>query len=263
MAGGTNPQPDLVLRFRRQRLEMNASGRWSWHPYEVERRLHPAETALVLCDVWDSHWCRAAHERLAALLPQMKQVVDVMRKVGLLIVHAPSDTMAFYRDTAARKRAMDALPAEIPDDLPHAQPPLPVDASRGGCDSIDNIGDSGEMVWSRQHPAIRIDHAKDVISDDGRELYCLYRQIGIKNVIIMGVHTNMCILNRGFAIKQMVKWGFDVTLVRDLTDSMYDPAQPPYVSHQEGTQLVVAYIEKFWCPTIDSGALLLAAGVGR
>lgn len=72
----------------------------------------------------------------------------------------------------------------------------------------------------------------------------------------MGVHTNMCVLNRPFAIKQMARWGVDVMLVRDLTDTMYNPARPPYVSHEEGTRLVVEFIEKFWCPTIASADLL-------
>ena len=79
---------------------------------------------------------------------------------------------------------------------------------------------------------------------------------GVDNLLIMGVHTNMCVLNRGFAIKQMVRWGKNVVLVRDLTDAMYDPAMPPYVSHDEGTRLVIEYIEKSWCPTVLSGDLL-------
>ena len=72
----------------------------------------------------------------------------------------------------------------------------------------------------------------------------------------MGVHTNMCVLGRSFGIKQMVRWGMSVALVRDLTDAMYNPAMPPYVSHDEGTRLVVEYVEKFWCPTIASADLL-------
>ena len=72
----------------------------------------------------------------------------------------------------------------------------------------------------------------------------------------MGVHTNMCVLNRSFAIKQMVRWGVNIALVRDLTDTMYNPAMPPYVSHDEGTQLVIGYIEKFWCPSVSSDDLL-------
>jgi nicotinamidase-related amidase len=82
------------------------------------------------------------------------------------------------------------------------------------------------------------------------------QQRGIKNLIIMGVHTNMCVLGRSFAIKQMVKWGVNVVLVRDLTDAMYNPAKPPYVSHEEGTRLVVEYIEKFWCPSVLSEDLI-------
>ena len=54
----------------------------------------------------------------------------------------------------------------------------------------------------------------------------------------------------------MVRWGIRPILIRALTDAMYNPAMPPYVSHEEGTNLVVGYIEKFWCPTMTSDAIL-------
>ncbi len=79
---------------------------------------------------------------------------------------------------------------------------------------------------------------------------------GIEHVVIMGVHTNMCILNRSFAIKQMVRWSVDIMLCRDLTDCMYNPAMAPYVGHDEGTALVISYIETFWCPTVSSEDLI-------
>jgi hypothetical protein len=47
-----------------------------------------------------------------------------------------------------------------------------------------------------------------------------------------------------------------IALIRDVTDALYNPAKPPYVSHEEGTRLVVEYIEKFWCPTVLSEELL-------
>jgi type 1 glutamine amidotransferase len=59
----------------------------------------------------------------------------------------------------------------------------------------------------------------------------------------------MCVLGRSFSIRQMVKQGMNVVLLRDLTDTMYDPAKSPYVSHFTGTDLVVEHIEKFWCPS--------------
>jgi nicotinamidase-related amidase len=247
---------DLVLPFRRQRLERDDSGHLTWAAHESRTSLVAEETALVVCDVWDNHWCRGANERLAMLLPRMNDVVKAAREKGVLIVHAPSDTMGFYTDSPARRRAQEAPAVEPPEDLPHEDPQLPIDASDGGCDTDDNVGEVNEGKWTRQHPAIKIDHNRDVISDDGRELYNLYRQRNIRNVIILGVHANMCILNRSFAIKQMVKWGFRVALARDLTDCMYNPAQSPYVSHDEGTRLTVAFIEKFWCPSISSEDLL-------
>ena len=66
----------------------------------------------------------------------------------------------------------------------------------------------------------------------------------------------MCVLNRSFAIKQLTKWGVDCLLVRDLTDAMYNPKKKPFVTHGEGTQLVVQHIEQYWCPTIASIELL-------
>jgi hypothetical protein len=71
----------------------------------------------------------------------------------------------------------------------------------------------------------------------------------------MGVHTNMCVLNRSFAIGPMVRRGVDVALVRDLTDTMYNPKAPPHVPHDEGTNLVVEHIEKYWCPSMTSQEL--------
>jgi len=95
----------------------------------------------------------------------------------------------------------------------------------------------------------------DAITDSA-EAYYLMRQRGIKNLIVMGVHTNMCVLGRPFSIRQMVYQGMNVALMRDLTDTMYNPAMAPFVSHFEGTDLVVGHIERYWCPTLISGDLL-------
>jgi hypothetical protein len=84
----------------------------------------------------------------------------------------------------------------------------------------------------------------------------LMKQRGITNVLVMGVHTNMCVLGRPFAIRQLIKQGMQVALVRDLTDTMYNPKSRPFVDHFAGTDLVVGHIEKFWCPTVTSDQIL-------
>jgi type 1 glutamine amidotransferase len=78
------------------------------------------------------------------------------------------------------------------------------------------------------------------------------QQRGIQNVIVMGVHTNMCVLGRPFSIRQMVYQGQNVVLMRDITDTMYNSRMRPYVRHTQGTELMIEHIEKYWCPTIAS-----------
>ena len=95
----------------------------------------------------------------------------------------------------------------------------------------------------------------DVISDNGAEIYSFLRSRGIRTLLVMGVHANMCILNRNFAIKRMTSLGIRCILVRDLTDAMYNPEDAPHVSHDAGTQLVIEHIEKYVAPTITSADL--------
>ncbi|MBX9787929.1 MAG: isochorismatase family protein [Pirellulales bacterium] len=134
-----------------------------------------------------------------------------------------------------------------------ADPKLPIDDSDGGCDDVPES--KYYQAWTRQHPAIKIAEP-DIVSEDGREIYSYLHARGIKHVIVMGVHTNMCVLGRSFGIRQLTRWGLRTLLIRDLTDTMYDPKDPPHVSHEEGTELVVRHIEKYWCPSTTSKDVL-------
>ena len=245
----------LKLNLRSQTLAQDAGGHNVWQTTTTPQTWKAAETALILCDVWDKHWCRGANERLAAMLPRMNETVKAARAAGVAIIHAPSETMEFYKDSPARKRVQEAPAAPMPELKKRQAPALPVDASDQGTDTGEK---SWHKAWTRQHPGIEIDEGRDGISDNGQEIWNFMQARRIKNVVILGVHTNMCILNRSFAIKAMVERGVNVALVRDLTDAMYNPARSPYVSHEDGTRLVIEYIEKFWCPTITSEDLMKA-----
>jgi nicotinamidase-related amidase len=246
----------LKLNLRKQELLLDENGYRQWQVVEAPLFIPSERVTLVLCDVWDHHWCRGAEERLEKMLPRMNSIVKAARQVGTLIVHAPSETMDFYKDTPARLRVLAITPVAPPKDREMVEPALPVDAADGGCDTVDNYAGVDKQVWTRQHPAIEINQELDAITDNGRELYSLIQQKGIQQLILLGVHTNMCILNRSFAIKQMVRWRQNIALMRDLTDAMYNPASAPYVSHVQGTQLVIDFIEKHWCPTLSSTDIL-------
>jgi len=222
-------------------------------PVEAWQEVDPARTALLLCDVWDDHWCSGAARRVAAMVPRMQAVVAAARGAGCRIIHAPSDTMEFYAGSAARERARAVPRAEPPAERRVEAPPLPIDDSDGGCDSGEQ---PWHRAWSRQHPGIGIDAAADLVTDDGREVYSCLRAFGLERVLLMGVHTNMCVLGRSFGIRQLVRWGLPCALVRDLTDSMYNPQRSPQVSHDRGTELVIEHIERHWCPSVLSADLL-------
>jgi hypothetical protein len=164
--------------------------------------------------------------------------------------------MDFYRDAPQRKRILAIGKVDPPAPLVLPDPPLPIDDKGGGCDTPDQF----YKAWTREHPGLRIAD-NDVVSDNGAEIYSFLRERGIRNLLVMGVHTNMCVLNRSFAIKKMTSYGVRCILVRDLTDAMYSPQDRPWVSHDAGTQLVIEFIEKYWAPTSTSGEILKALGL--
>lgn len=228
-------------------------GTTDWQETKLSATVKPTECAVILCDIWNKHWCESATKRCDVLAKQANEVVKAARAKGMFIIHCPSDTMDFYKDAPARKRMKEFAKVEFPTALNIPDPPLPIDDKDGGCD--DATPAKQYRAWSRQHAAIEIDEAKDGVSDNGQEVFNALKAKGITTLFVMGVHTNMCVLHRGFAIKQMTRSGMKCVLVRDLTDSMYNPKSRPMVTHDEGTELVIQHIEKWWCPTCLSGEL--------
>ncbi|MDQ2900537.1 MAG: cysteine hydrolase [Acidobacteriota bacterium] len=255
LRGIAGESPDVLDLPMRARVEV-FRGSGEWVPINITRSFPVAETAILICDMWDKHWCAGASHRVDALARKMAPVIDLARAHRMQIIHAPSEVMEFYKDTPQRTGIARIAKAEPPPSLGLTDPPLPIDDSRGGCDT----GGAFYKAWTRENPTLRIT-GDDVVSDNGAEVYSFLRQKGIRNLLVMGVHANMCVLKRSFAIRQMTNWGIHCVLVRDLTDTMYDPKDRPFVSHDQGTELVVEHIEKYWGPSMLSGGLVKALGV--
>ncbi|WP_010587162.1 PVC-type heme-binding CxxCH protein [Schlesneria paludicola] len=248
----------LTLNLR-TRTEV-APGANRWQAITTETTWQADQTAIVVCDMWDKHWCPNATARVAEMAPRMNEVLKAARSKGVLIIHCPSDTMEFYKDTPQRKLAQAAPTVETKRPLEkwcridaNKEPVLPIDDSDGGCDCETTLK-KNTRAWSRQIETLKI-HEQDAITDSD-EAYRLMKSRGIRNVIVMGVHTNMCVLGRPFAIRQLSYQGMNVALMRDMTDTMYNPAMNPFVSHFTGNDLVVEHIEKYWCPSMTSSDFL-------
>jgi len=232
----------------------------------VERKVawEAKNTALIICDMWDDHWCKSAARRVAEMAGPLNDVVKAARARGVFIIHAPSTCTGFYDATPQRQRARAAPFSQTPFPLataerwgtawcwtdPTHEAVLPIDDSDMGCD-CQPAKCPIRAPWTRQIQTIDISEA-DAITDDGQETWNLLAEHGIDHVILCGVHLNMCVLGRPFGIRQMVKLGKNVALMRDLTDTMYNPERPPGVSHFAGTDLVIEHVERYWCPSFTS-----------
>lgn len=234
-----------------------------------------AKTAIIVCDMWDAHHCLNAVRREEEMVPRMNELLEKARAQGAFIIHAPSSCMEPYKDHPARKRAQSApkaknLPTGIDQwcrQIPSEEKgKYPIDQTDGGEDDdlkeheawhakLAAMGRNPKAPWKSQHAGLKI-HDADAISDSGVEIWNLLEERGINNVMLVGVHTNMCVLGRPFGLRQMAKNGKHVVLVRDLTDTMYNPKKAPFVSHFEGTRLIVEHIEKYVCPTITSDQII-------
>lgn len=254
------PTADAALDLKLRRIERVAGDEDRYETKLEAVRWDARRTAVVICDMWDRHWCRGATARVAEMAPRMNQVLAALRERGALIVHCPSDTMGFYQDHPGRRLAqsapavdLEAIRRQHTARVPKDEPPLPIDDSDGGCDDEPRC-QYPPFPWTRQIATLEIQPG-DAITDSV-EAFHLMRQRGIANVIVLGVHQNMCVLGRPFAIREMVRLGQNVVLMRDLTDSMYNSRRKPWVDHFTGNDLVCWHIEKYGCPTITSDQVL-------
>jgi len=81
----------------------------------------PRRTAIIVCDLWDDHWCKSASARVGELVEPMNRTLDAARKQGVFIIHAPSSVTAFYQGTPARELALKARFSATPRPLATAE----------------------------------------------------------------------------------------------------------------------------------------------
>ena len=270
---GQSRGEDLNLTLRSQ---LHSAPGDPWVRLDFPQRWPAAETAVIVCDVWDKHHCLNAVRRLEEFAPRMNEVLKEARRRGATIIHAPSDCMPAYGHHPARERAINIphdkttpkLAAFWCSKIPTEEAAVyPVDQSDGGDDDdpaehavwaaeLTALGRNPAMPWKMQSSLIEIDSDHDFISDKGDEVWNILHSRRIQNVILVGVHTNMCVLGRPFGLRQMVRSGKNVVLMRDMTDCMYNPDSWPFMDHFTGNDLIVSHVERFVCPTITSDQIL-------
>src|SRR5205823_10463127 len=109
-----DPDAPLVLTLRSRAA---APGQPPATPTERTVSWDPKATAIVVCDMWDQHWCKSAAARVGELAGPTNEMLKAARAKGAFVIHAPSTCTAFYKGTPQRERARTA---------PFARAPLPL-----------------------------------------------------------------------------------------------------------------------------------------
>src|SRR5947209_2674045 len=135
----TSPTTQPLDLHLRRRVETSPGSGEFKEAFEAAK-WEPRKTAVVICDMWDKHWCKAASSRVTEMAPRMNELITALRASGVLIIHCPSDTMNYYKDHPGRKLAQSAPKVETTVPLQRwckldsaKEGPLPIDDSDGGC----------------------------------------------------------------------------------------------------------------------------------
>ncbi|EKX36986.1 hypothetical protein GUITHDRAFT_145342 [Guillardia theta CCMP2712] len=237
-------------------------------PWSKQERWNASETAILVIDMWAFHGCESLSDPTdfwsMEIARDINRAIMAARDLGVFIVHVPSsgveEMWAEYPEQRERMVPTASIPSILlrltPGCLGQSveplddEPTLPIQG--GGCDDGKTEAPTRWDDESHyQNRDIKI-FPLDGLSDSANEIVGTFKRLGMKNVVVTGVHLNECILKRPFGIRQLLREGFNVVVARDLTDSLYDSRDPPYISHRAANHLMVKHVETYICCTISS-----------
>jgi hypothetical protein len=220
--------------------------------------IDPTQTAIIIVDMWNSHWCMTAAERVAAMTPRMNQVLEIARRIGMQIIWNPSDVVTAYSGYPQYERAIAAEERKAP----RWRDALDVrfQAPYGKCMCGPGIHCHGNYGWDAMHPDLHIGE-EDLISSSTDEIYSLLVAGNRTRLIYMGVHTNMCVFGKPGALSSMWSAGFDCLLARDLNDAYtaYEPERA--YTPERGTTEINDQLQQAGIPGVNLGEEFRRAGL--
>lgn len=240
-AGDATMEKDLLnLTVRRQ--HKSRAGRYGWDIVDTLESVNPATTALVIIDMWEKYWCPSDVQSQVALAALINLTATKARERGILIIHAPSDTLPHYNSSAARKWVTMLPRAPIPHLSNNTLPPYPLypcldypHSCWPSCDSYWGNPRTEPLPWSPcdhcaagQTPAIRIEDTDAIVDSNSLEEFAsVVAARRIDTVLYTGVATNMCVMERAWGMINAVKMGLSAVILRELTETAFSPYDSP------------------------------------
>lgn len=231
----------------------------SFHHVERELPIPLDRAALVLVDVWSTHYIDSWIRRAAEVVrTKIVPLLAAARSVGMAIVHAPSPFVVEKRGYGAPE--------------PTPAPSRPSDADWPPS-SFRSIYRSGEFAAFGRNEEPRLSAALSRYETDldiaepvkplpgepvistGDQLHALLSERRILHVFYAGFATNWCIMYRDYGILAMSQRGYNIILVRDATTGVefHDT-----VETRAATELTIREIETKHGWSTTTGALVAA-----
>lgn len=184
--------------------------------------LHPAETALVMVDCWDTH---PIETHLANSGQIVEQVIaplrEACRDAGLTIVHAPSPPQARLYPQWVRYAGDAELGYQsVPSTNDPTWPPNEFRQRTGAYEAFQRVQYLRSVQPYLEHRRICEAIAPrddEFVIATGAQLHRLCRHRGVVHLLYVGFATNMCILMRDYGIQAMNARGYSCLLLRDGT----------------------------------------------
>ena len=210
---------------------------------EVSMPLPVAQTALVLVDIWNTHFIeswrdRAEHVTVAAIVP----VLAAARQAGLTIVHAPSVRVAAqYSQAQCYRSAAGRTPASPPE-----WPPAAFRSRTGPYAAYRNPREQAPgrpSQWADRlamSPHIDVQDGEAVVAT-GAQFHALLQDRRILHLLYVGFATNWCVLGKDYGIRAMKDRGYNPILLRDDTTGV---EFPDTLDTLQATELAVREVEQ-------------------
>jgi len=198
--------------------------------------------ALLIIDMWDNHWCPTAKRQADRIAPG----INKLKKDYNIVIHAPDGYKMIEKYSSTRNWINNISISEkyTTDINKITNLECPIYSGVGSCpESFAKM----EQNWTGIHKNISIND-DDKISNNPNKIFTVLDQYD--EIHICGLHLNMCILKNSYGIINLLKYGFDVKLLKDYTDVLYNPARWPYVSIETAKLIMLEYVEKNYCAII-------------
>ena len=225
--------------------------------------LQAAQTALILVDVWATHYIDSWLTRAAAITQEkIVPMIAAAREAGVLVVHAPSPFVV-------ERHHPESMPAVSPsveerDDWP---PAAFHGIYRSG--EYSSLGRQLEPRLGAAHKRYETDlqiadiaapEEGDIVIADGRQLHEELKARGILHLLYAGFATNWCVMGRDYGVVSMNSRGYNIILARDATAGVefHDSLQ-----EETATQIAIREIETKYGWSTTSSQLVSAIKAGE